>query len=155
VAFEADKRNFNNLSANIYLNQLDLRISARHIGVSDRAGEVAFLVNKGNSTGTSRILETAPGTTKFDLFEEAVIKVDVIDSLLAELKGQSVYMKVDVEGHEKAVIAGATSFFKANRVVLQVEILSDGEQIIEWLGSECGLRLIENIGSDYFFSNTQ
>ncbi|GAB1391903.1 hypothetical protein MASR1M60_00660 [Rhodocyclaceae bacterium] len=151
LAFEADRRNFNCLSANIYLNGLDQCIAARPIGLSDRQGEVVFLVNKGNSTGMSRIAATAPDTTKMGMFEEVGISVDTLDAQTTGLNGQSVYIKIDVEGHEMAVIAGARDFLRSNRCFLQMEILSNQQETVAALHHDYGLNCIHHIENDFFF----
>jgi len=152
-AFEPEPRNFNHLSANIYLNKMDRRIIARRIGLSDRKATVDFLANKGNSTGMSRIAETAPESTKHGLFEQTTIEVAPLDSLLPEIEGETVFLKVDVEGHERAVICGARQFFEKNKCVIQMEILGNTAGTILWLKENFGFSCIHQVDSDYYFKN--
>ncbi len=154
VAFEPDRRNFNHLCANIYLNSLDVRIDARRMGLSHARRSVSFLVNKGNSTGMSRIAETAPAGTKAELFEETIIEVDTLDSQLAGIREQLVYLKIDVEGHEQSVIAGGRSFLERNRCFLQMEILSNPQEMVSWVREKIGFSYLHHIGSDYFFERS-
>jgi len=150
-AFEPDRRNFNHLSANIFLNGLDSLIDARRIGLSNAKGSARFLCNKGNSTGMSRIAETAPESTNAGLFDESVIETDTLNSQLEMVRNEVVYLKIDVEGHEKSVIEGARSFFQQNRCFLQMEILTDQASMIDWMCEEVGFSLLHNIDNDYFF----
>jgi FkbM family methyltransferase len=153
-AFEPDRRNFNHLAANIYLNDLDRRIDARPIGLSQEKKSVRFLSNKGNSTGMSRIAETAPASTDAGRFEETVIEVDTLDSQLGSVRGQVVYLKIDVEGHEKSVIEGGRSFFAQNRCFLQMEILNNQAPVLAWMQEEIGFTCLHHIDNDYFFNKT-
>lgn len=153
-AFEPDRRNFNHLSANIFLNGFDALIDARRIGISNREGCVRFLSNKGNSTGMSRIAETAPASTKAGSFEETVIEVDTLDAQLASVRNQVVYLKIDVEGHEKSVIEGGRSFFSQNRCFLQMEILNDHPTVLAWMEEEIGFSCLHHIDNDYFFTRS-
>jgi len=151
-AFEPDPRNFNHLCANIFLNGMDFLIDARRMGLSNSRASVRFLRNKGNSTGMSRVAETAPESTNAGLFDESVIEVDTLDSQLDTIRDRVVYMKIDVEGHEKSVIEGGRSFFEQNRCFLQMEILGDPASMIDWMRDEIGFSCIHRIGNDLFFA---
>jgi FkbM family methyltransferase len=150
-AFEPDPRNYNHLCANIFLNGFDSLIDARRIGLSNAKGSVRFLCNKGNSTGMSRVADTAPGSTNAGLFDESLIEVDTLDSQLGAVHDKVVYLKIDVEGHEKSVIEGGRSFFQQNRCFLQIEILGDQASMIDWIREEIGLSCMRHIGNDHFF----
>lgn len=150
-AFEPDRRNFNHLSANIFLNGLDSLIDARRIGLSNSKGSARFLCNKGNSTGMSRIAETAPESTKVGLFDESSIETDTLDSQLEGIRDKVVFLKIDVEGHEKSVIEGGRAFFQNNRCFLQMEILTDQGSLISWMHKEVGFSCLNHIDNDYFF----
>ena len=142
------------LCANIYLNSLDLRIDARRVGLSHARRSVSFLVNKGNSTGMSRIAETAPAGTKAEMFEETIIEVDTLDAQLASIRGQVVFLKIDVEGHEESVITGGRSFLERNRCFLQMEILSNPQEMVCWVRDQIGFSYLHHIGNDYFFERS-
>ena len=155
IAFEPDRRNFNQLSANIYLNNLDAQIDARRMGLSNEAGVVSFFINKGNSTGKSRVAETAPAGTKADDFDEIAIEVDCLDSQLESIRDENIYIKIDVEGHEKLVVSGGKSFFERNRCFLQMEILAEQEKMIRWMSEEMGFVFLQSIQNDYFFKTAE
>lgn len=153
IAFEPDLRNFNHLSANVCLNGIDRRIETHRVGLSDRHATVHFLTNKGRSTGTSRIVETAPANTKLDQFEPATIDVDTLDSQTSDIVDSSLFLKIDVEGHEKTVISGAAQLLKSNKCILQIEILDGVEATICWLKENFGLTCFNQISDDYYFRN--
>ena len=72
-----------------------------------------------------------------DFPEGTRIPVSTIDDDFISVKGQSVVVKIDVEGFEGAVIEGATHFIKSNSVDFICEILPDavdGEKIDQLLG---------------------
>lgn len=153
VAFEPDARNYPQLCANLFLNDQGARIDARRLGISSEKGAVEFLSNVGTSTGMSRIAGTAPKGTKVDKFRTSRIEVDTLDAQLAQLSGQTLYIKIDVEGHEAEVLRGGTGFFAANRCLLQMEILSDQAQAIARLKADYGFSLVEKMDNDFFLAN--
>ena len=151
--FEPDIRNFNNLCAHLLLNNLSDRVQAQPVGLSSQAGSVRFLRNKGNSTGHSRIADTAPQSTRSDRFEEVSIPITTADIALASLQGQRLLVKIDVEGHELQVCEGAATLLANNICYVQMEILEEFDRRVAELGSRFGLRLIHRIGQDCYFTN--
>ncbi|WP_426417260.1 FkbM family methyltransferase [Aestuariirhabdus sp. LZHN29] len=150
VAIEAQIENYNQLCANIRLNDLDRRVDARHVGASDKAGVVEFLINKGSSTGTSRIKDTAPKDTKARKFNLDMVKVDTIDNLLQAVEGRSIFFKIDVEGHERNVLLGMKKVLQKNHCFFQIEILdSNPQRVTEGLG----LKPIDQVGGDLYFES--
>lgn len=153
VAFEAQVENFNQLCGNIFLNQLDRKIEPHNVGVSDQRGTVTFLRNVGNSTGTSRILETAPEATKFHRFQEELLRVDTLDTLLSGVADRKLLLKIDVEGHEMRVLAGARETLRNNHCTLQIELLSDQDSRITEICEHYTLNHFQQIGHDHYFES--
>lgn len=151
--FEPDLRNYNNLCAHLLLNNLNDRARTHPVGLSNKSGSITFLRNKGNSTGHSRIAETAPSSTRSEKFEEISIPIATADSVLNGIAGQRILIKIDVEGHEIQVCEGATNLLSANVCYVQMEILEDQERRIAELESRAGLRLVHQIGSDCYLTN--
>jgi len=153
LAFEPDVDNYYHLCGNIFVNGFSQKIKTYRLGISDRQGTVKFLKNAGSSSGTSRILETAPASTKNQRFDEVEIDISSLDILLPAFKAQTIALKIDVEGHEFKVFSGARRLLTDNRCLLQVEILDNAEQAVEAICAGYQMKCICNLGSDYYFSN--
>lgn len=169
VAIEAQVENYNQLCGNIFLNKFDRIIHPVNIGVSNRKSSIVFLRNMGNSTGTSRIQETAPSTTKLHRFEEDTIVVNTLDAVLnahhrGELefsgevlsegvKGKTIFFKIDVEGHEMNVLRGMSELLSNNNCVFQIEILYEVERTSEQICENFHLEKIHQIGCDNYFAS--
>lgn len=154
-SYEPDIDNYYNLCGNIFVNGFTDKISAERIGVSDKHAKLKFLKNLGNSSGTSRILDTAPSSTKKEKYKEVEINVAPLDELINILNDEVVALKIDVEGHEIQVLNGAKELLKNNKCILQIEILDGSELNNNKLYEEYGLRLVNNIESDYYFTNCE
>ncbi|GAB1269184.1 hypothetical protein NBRC116493_24370 [Aurantivibrio infirmus] len=166
-AIEAQVENYNQLCGNIFLNKFDRIIHPINIGASDRKNKTTFLRNMGNSTGTSRIQETAPSTTKFHRFEEDSIVVDTLDSIISkqyaaeqdlgsdnspkDVHNKNLFFKIDVEGHELNVLKGMRELLSNNHCILQIEILYEVEETSQQICENFGLEKIHQIGSDNYF----
>ena len=151
IAIEAQIENYNQLCGNIRINDFDRLIDARNIGASDKTGQIEFLVNKGSSTGTSRIKETMPEGTNLRKFNSQMVPVDTLDNILSGIAGDKFFFKIDVEGHEKNVLLGMTDILAKNQCFFQIEFLDGQHQRME---SDFGLRKTNQIGSDAYFESS-
>jgi FkbM family methyltransferase len=114
VAFEPSPRNFELLRHNVILNDLEQRVTAQPIAISDSGGHAAFELSPRNS-GDNRV--RPPGYEPGGAFDEnsrAVIDVELrtIDELVADgtIPIENVaLMWIDTQGHEAHVLAGARS----------------------------------------------
>jgi FkbM family methyltransferase len=145
VAFEPDRRNLHQLCANLYLNNLSDRVETVEAALSDRAGTIEFRPAPPTSTGQSRI--AAPGEAG-----ARRVRAETVDGLLG-LSGQTIFAKIDVEGHEAAVLAGMARTLDGNHVFLQVECFpSNLPRVTEMLAAH-GLRHAGSIEDDHYFTN--
>lgn len=115
-AFEPDPRNLDRLYRNIQLNiEAPELIFVSELGISDRQGRSKF--NSSKYGGTSGI-----DTLKFDTYIE--IAVITIDKFCEDVIGpkENLILKIDVEGHESAVLRGALRVIKVNQPVIFVEV---------------------------------
>jgi hypothetical protein len=60
--------------------------------------------------------------------------------------------KIDVEGHESSVIAGAKDLLGKNKCFLQIEIYRGQEEGLKTL-ADLGYKQILKIGPDHYFTN--
>jgi FkbM family methyltransferase len=152
-AVEPQARNYHQLCSNVLLNDFSPRVKAFAWGASNGRRSVEFLENKGSSTGMSRIAETAPQATRRERFNTVTIEVDALDSLLPPLVGETIAMKIDVEGHELAVLEGARQLLQNNACLLQIEVLDQDPARLERLRAEHGLTEIHRIDCDVYLGN--
>ncbi len=96
IAVEPVPLSFDRLSANVRLNDLG-NIDARRVGLSDTSGKLLF------TTGRDCMNRVAVPGDGGDLVEVEVVTLD-------DLCGKRVptFIKIDVEGHELAVLNGAS-----------------------------------------------
>jgi FkbM family methyltransferase len=148
-AFEADRHNFSQLQANMFLNGAGGRIKAVNNAVSDVQGILRFRDStthpEGNRAGASVI------GWEEDL-EGYAVQAITIDSVIADT-GRYILMKLDVEGHEAQVLRGMTETVTNNKVVLQIEVFDDhAEQVMAEI-EKLGLRTIHAIYPDRYLTN--
>lgn len=133
LALEPDARSILRLTHNLELNGLEGNVEIIDYAASGQVGLVPFRFMPATSTGQSRADPGGPD----------MVKSITIDSL--GFACRTIFAKIDVEGHEPAVLAGMWETIHNNRVFLQVE--SFGALTIE------GLRRLHSIGDDHYFAN--
>jgi FkbM family methyltransferase len=105
-AFEANPDTFERL----VFDCKELGIEAHRCALSDREGSLEFV--KG---AVSHVFRTVQNQSKYSITSERVIlPCRRLDSF--GLAGDSIVLKVDVEGHEMAVLRGAENFFREGRI---------------------------------------
>jgi FkbM family methyltransferase len=116
-AFEPAPGNIELLSRNIDVNQLSKRVSVVPSAVGDAVGKAAFFEADDSAYSALRDTRRRPLAATYD------VDVTTIDAFVqnAGLKSVSL-IKIDVEGGEDGVIAGATETLAAFQPVLFVEI---------------------------------
>jgi FkbM family methyltransferase len=148
-AFEADRHNFSQLQANMFLNGAGRRIKAINNAVSDVQGTVRFRDStthpQGNRAGASVI-----GWDE-DLQGYAVNAI-TIDSVITDT-GRYILMKLDVEGHEAQVLRGMAQTVSNNKVVLQIEVFDEHADRVMAEVEALGLRTIHAIYPDRYLTN--
>ncbi len=143
VAFEPDPRNVHQLGANLLINGLTGRVEVVAKAVSNRSGTVPFLFCADSSTGQSRIVDSGAA--------DSVDAIRIDDYI--QLRGGTIFAKIDVEGHETAVIDGMAETFRTNRVFLQIESFpGQFEKLSEMLVAQA-FRDLHSIGDDHYFAN--
>lgn len=108
ICFEPAPSSFRALSETCALNP-EVKCELHNIGVGDAPGQLHFEDQFDFST-TSRFVPEA-GENTID------IAVDTLDHVLSA-EGEALVMKIDVEGFEEKVFAGADRLFAAQRVKL-------------------------------------
>ena len=91
-----------------------------NLGLGDTRGE--FEINIASNLAESSSILNPNSTTSYlypqlDFSEKELIKVILLDDLISESKNRSVYLKLDVQGFESRVFAGARKILKNARVI--------------------------------------
>ena len=113
--FEPNPAAINLLRRNIEANGLDEVVDARGIGIGAGASYGTFSVELpyDNNLGAARLAKSGEGQLEVYPLDE-------------RLKGEAVdFIKIDVEGMEFDVLAGAAQIIDQNRPVLMVEVFRD------------------------------
>jgi len=120
------------LQRNISLNPaLKARISIEPVGLSSQAGSFSFYetINNRGYVSTSSSFEAEHVEVVGDEYVEHTIRTVTLDDFAQGLNGRQVtFMKIDVEGHEHAVITGGRQFLARHRPIFTVEVLSNSEK---------------------------
>jgi FkbM family methyltransferase len=145
-AFEPAPDAYRELVSNIQLNGLSGRITAHQIAVSDRRGKATFgMVDE--LSGRNSIAATS---IHADFNAEIEVTTAPLDDLL-NLSMERVCIKLDIEGHEPAALAGMAKLLTSNNILLQVEEWGDHD--LPGLLAAVGLKRLCRIGHDHYFTN--
>lgn len=142
TAFEPDLRNLSHLHANLFLNRLSDDIDVEACAASDHDGSARFLAFPDTSSGQSRIAESDHGTQE--------VRTVKLDSVLG-FRGERLAVKIDVEGHELAVLAGMERTLVENDCLLQIESFPDRAEAVYGFLAARGYLCIQRIAHDHYF----
>ena len=78
-----------------------------------------------------------------------VIQSATLDSVFS-FSGRNIAVKIDVEGHEVAALAGMKELLANNNILLQIEVWGHKPESVHYLINN-GFRLIFRIEDDYYF----
>jgi FkbM family methyltransferase len=148
IAFEPDPGNYARLMANLNANRLAGRIEPVALALGDQASEVKLYEGGKWNRGESTIVvpEQTPQEVTFQ------VKQARLDDLYA-FKGQTIIIKMDVEGYEFHVIAGMERTLKENACYLQVEHYGTRHEELKAALAAIGYRYLYTHDIDLFFTN--
>ena len=160
VAFEADRYNYSQLMAQVFLNKA-IEINAVNKAVSNTNGIVCVEnsiqkpYNRGNIglVGSNKPSSGNPDNDEpiDDVYEVECITLDSF--FKPELSDSIIFIKIDVEGHESSVLEGMKNMIKNNQVVMQVEAFPHTEkQLYEFINAN-DLYLLHKIHVDHYITN--
>lgn len=125
VMFEPDPTNFALITNTIRKNSI-LNCRPLNVALSDRCGEATFLLDR--ASGATGSLESTSHRENrhslhhaYQMNETITCKTATIDSLIADGLPTPKLMKIDVEGAEHLVLAGAETCLTKDKPVLIVE----------------------------------
>ena len=105
-AFEANPDTFSRLAQ----HAKDMGVIAHNVALSDRAGTLEFV-----GGAVSHVFTTVENMSSYSLRNERT-SVPCVRLDQTDIAGDSMVLKIDVEGQERSVIDGASGFFKAGRI---------------------------------------
>ena len=140
IAFEPDARNLVQLRANLLINDLISLVDIHEVGVSDRSATLPFVIAAATHTGRSRI----------DPAGTASIKVVALDDLL-DCSDQQIFLKIDIERHESAAVAGMAKLLTRNDCFLQIESFPDEQDRLDVQLRALGYHKLDSIAADHFY----
>ena len=139
-SFEPVKSTFDILKKNIELNNLQNKVTAHNIGISDEKtlGEM-YDYNMENIGGVA-IFKSQRGN----------FELNTIDNLFSEIKLD--FIKIDVEGHEIFVLKGAEKVIKRDKPVIWIESFSDHFNQVDNILKSYGYKLEKDLlDSNYVY----
>jgi FkbM family methyltransferase len=125
VLFEPDPTNFELITKTLFKNAVsDCR--PMNLALSDRAGEALFLVDRASgATGSLRSVSNAGNPNslqhQYRMSETTSCRIATVDGLIGEGLPAPDLMKIDVEGAEHLVLAGADACLNKYQPVLILE----------------------------------
>ncbi|TAL38795.1 MAG: FkbM family methyltransferase [Alphaproteobacteria bacterium] len=144
-AFEPDPRNYAQLHANLYLNKLAAEVRTYPIGLSDKSGSLEFDLAPDAKTNLTKV---AAGSTASSHTQKLPVKP--LDEVVP-CTGKKIFLKIDVEGHEHAVLKGAARLLANNDCFLQVEAWPENAPALTAYLETFGYKLVHRIQDDYYF----
>ena len=149
-AFEPSPRTSEELAVNVALNEQAHKVTLHNTALSDTESNARFGI-VGDYSGANSVVDTSiHARDKFAT--EVTICCTPLDSVLA-FRDRTISLKIDVEGHERAVLAGARDLLTGNRGILQIESYDSwASELVEVLESY-GYRLIFHVGPDHYCTN--
>lgn len=111
VALEPEPGNFRTLRLNLVANDVDSRVTAMQVAVSDRAGETHLRVSS-RSSGIHELVDPEDATTADDVIPVRAVTLDSLgrDGVIDHLGVGMLW--VDAAGGEAAVLAGAADLLE-------------------------------------------
>lgn len=123
-SFEPVPDTYEQLAETVRVRKLD-QVTPIHACVSDQAGPVTMVVPEYDSGGDnlyeSRVVDAASAGAGRRVAVQAVR----LDDELPEGGGPLSFMKIDVEGHERSVIAGGLDVLRRHKPLLLIEVAED------------------------------
>jgi len=135
VAFEPDDRARGRAVANAELNAVQDRLALVPMAVGDHDGQALFT---DDHLPTSHLVDAGNGDGSGAAREVPVVRLDSYDADVdgAPALGRVGLIKVDVEGHELAVLAGAAGVLARDRPALVVEVNEPVAPLVVWIEAQ-------------------
>jgi FkbM family methyltransferase len=135
-SFEPNPHTFEFLHSNIFINGLWDRCTAVQSALGPADGEAVLRI-PGTYTGGANLREKDAGALNWmaQTDQEVAVKVMKLDDALSDNLHYDLF-KIDVEGYEAEVFAGAEQFFGANpdlKVIMEFTPSQHGQPMLDWI----------------------
>jgi len=128
VAYEPVPEIMDLLRHNVDVNKQGVRVAVRALAVGERTGTAELHLPPPQADGTIETSASLEPEFKESIDRVVVVEAATIDDAwTAEGRPEVPLVKVDVEGAEHRVLAGATELVAASRPVLTIEVLPGAE----------------------------
>ena len=104
IVFEPTKKTFKLLQSNIFLNEVDDKIKAYNLAISNKKTNLHLAIKKGNIGGNYISTNKKKNTE--------MVKSDILDNYTYNLNKNNTLIFMDVEGHEPNIFLGARKTIK-------------------------------------------
>jgi FkbM family methyltransferase len=151
-AFEPSPRTSDELAANVALNEHSRKVTLYKTALSDSKRDIRFGIVADYSGANSIVDTSIHGKEKFSA--EVIVDCLPLDSILT-FRERTISLKIDVEGHEKAVLTGARKLLIGNRGIMQIENYNPASSDLDEILNSYGYRYVFRIGPDYYWTNME
>jgi len=141
MAFEPDPENFSALERHVARNGLQARTQVFRAALGAQRGQVRLTDRDPLNSGLVSVLDGDEG---------APVPLLALDDVLP-LKGDNVVVKMDVEGYEDRVLAGAEALLRNNGGYAQIEAPGERAAPVIARMTNAGWRLCDHAGLDLMF----
>lgn len=151
-AFEPLKRNYLQLGANVLINGLDAVVQCHHCALGEDNTALTLHYHP-ESTGIATLDANNTGRPDTDYNQHEVVRCRVFDEEFTG-SGETVLMKIDVEGFEQHVLKGMLQFLANNTVYLVIE-MNTAQEDTHALLTSLGFTRLERELDDFLYSNAK
>ena len=110
IVIEPEIKNFRILMSNIYLNNLEKRITAHNLALTDKENSLLYLeIFKEGNNGKHKILKENLTNKKFDSENIQKTKGNTLDKIAPNITREDSLIWMDAEGYEGIILKGANS----------------------------------------------
>ncbi|MEM9436544.1 MAG: FkbM family methyltransferase [Pseudomonadota bacterium] len=128
-AFEPQPHVFDVLERNLELNGLSNLVTSRKLALGAEAGKASMSRSRPDNLGMASFAEDGEGGFPLSRLDDEIAKAD---------HRKVGFIKVDVEGNEGPLLAGATGILSKSRPMLWVEVLPRNKEAIDAQLAEFG-----------------
>ena len=134
ISIEPIKNAYDHLMRNIHLNDISASVDARQIGISSSTGTLTF------TNGLDTVNHVVNGREQSQS-NTCEVQVEALDDVIAGLK--PVLIKIDVEGFEREVVAGAKEALAEKSLLAVIMELNGSGNRYDYDESELYNRMVE------------
>lgn len=138
------------LVSNLGLNGLIDQVKVHVVALSDAAGQAEIEIDP-RSSGVATLSATSEDRAKRDFARRQTVPLARLDDVLP-LAGERLALKIDVEGHELAALAGMDRTIRENSCLVQVETRDHTRAAVHAWFSARGYHALGMIAEDAYFA---